>query len=568
MPIDENYNSGVNGKTPFPIVADPENIELNRLQLQYHGLPKTVVTVGRQRINLDDQRFVGSVGWRAERADFRCGAHRMGGRHEREGRHHLCLERRGPSGASTASVPVQQAIGGDNVFANLSLAARPVTLTGFAYLVDQDEPRADPQFAARPTAPASPAAMPFGDGKAELRAQLCTPERLCSAIPTPIPPNITLGDLGLEIRALRIGAGGYEVLGADNGVALTSFQTPLATLHKFQGWADKFLVTPPNGLRDAYGSIGYGWKKKGRSTRSACWPLITAIGSDRLNQHYGDEMQPPGVRQVRPLHSAGQICRLQRRSLCDRYTQGLAVTGVVDLTVKPHLIVIGNGMAGCRAVEEILARDRGSVPHHDLRRRAARELQPHHALAAARGREDASTTSSSTTTAGTPTTASTSSPAIRWWRSIARSRRSPHARAGSRATTSCCSRPAPIRSSSRCRAHDLQGVVTFRDMDDVDAMLRAASGGGDAVVIGGGLLGLEAAHGLSLRGMKVTVLHLMPTLMERQLDEAAGWLLKEALEARGQMILTGADTAEIYGKGQGRRRAAEGRARHPGRRSS
>ena len=89
---------------------------------------------------------------------------------------------------------------------------------------------------------------------------------------------------------------------------------------------------------------------------------------------------------------------------------------------------------------------------------------------------------------------------------------------------------------------DLPGVVTFRDLDDVDKMLAAAERGGNAVVIGGGLLGLEAAHGLSLRGMKVTVVHLMPTLMERQLDEAAGWLLKQALERRGQTILTGADT--------------------------
>jgi len=97
---------------------------------------------------------------------------------------------------------------------------------------------------------------------------------------------------------------------------------------------------------------------------------------------------------------------------------------------------------------------------------------------------------------------------------------------------------------------DLPGVIAFRDMDDVDTMLAAADAGGDAVVIGGGLLGLEAAHGLSLRGMKVTVIHLMPTLMERQLDEAAGWLLKQALEARGQTILTGADTAEIVGDGK------------------
>src|SRR3546814_17402531 len=78
----------------------------------------------------------------------------------------------------------------------------------------------------------------------------------------------------------------------------------------------------------------------------------------------------------------------------------------------------------------------------------------------------------------------------------------------------------------------LPGVVTFRDMDDVAAMLRAADESRNAVVIGGGLLGLEAAHGLSLRGMNVTVIHLMPTLMERQLDEAAGWLLKTALEGQ------------------------------------
>jgi nitrite reductase (NADH) large subunit len=97
---------------------------------------------------------------------------------------------------------------------------------------------------------------------------------------------------------------------------------------------------------------------------------------------------------------------------------------------------------------------------------------------------------------------------------------------------------------------DLPGVISFRDMKDVDAMLAAADRGGDAVVIGGGLLGLEAAHGLSLRGMKVTVLHLMPTLMERQLDEAAGWLLKTELERRGQTILTGADTAAIVGDGK------------------
>ena len=58
-----------------------------------------------------------------------------------------------------------------------------------------------------------------------------------------------LVDLGLNVSAWRLGLG-YEVLGADRGLPFTSFQTPLATLHKFQGWADKFTVTPPNGIQD------------------------------------------------------------------------------------------------------------------------------------------------------------------------------------------------------------------------------------------------------------------------------------------------------------------------------
>lgn len=93
----------------------------------------------------------------------------------------------------------------------------------------------------------------------------------------------------------------------------------------------------------------------------------------------------------------------------------------------------------------------------------------------------------------------------------------------------------------------LQGVVTFRDLDDVDAMKRAAETGGRAVVIGGGLLGLEAAAGLQRQGMEVSVVHLMPTLMERQLDAAAGELLAQTLRARGIEVLTAANTRHILG---------------------
>ena len=213
---------------------------------------------------------------------------------------------------------------------------------------------------------------------------------------------------------------------------------------------------------------------------------------------------------------------------------------------RPHLVVVGNGMAGCRAVEELLARD----PH---RYRVT--------IFGAEAHVNYNRIMLSPVLAGEKTFDEIVINGHDWYRDngveliagdpvaqIDRAAKTVTSRGGrtlgyDKLLIATGSDPFIIPVPGR----DLPGVVGFRDMNDVDAMLAAADRGGDAVVIGGGLLGLEAAHGLSLRGMKVTVLHLMPTLMERQLDEAAGWLLKSALEARGQTILTGADTAEILG---------------------
>ena len=93
----------------------------------------------------------------------------------------------------------------------------------------------------------------------------------------------------------------------------------------------------------------------------------------------------------------------------------------------------------------------------------------------------------------------------------------------------------------------LPGVITFRAMDDVDRMLNGAKAGRPAVVIGGGLLGLEAAYGLAKAGVRVTLLHLADRLMERQLDEPAAMLLKQAIESKGCEVLLGADTARVLG---------------------
>jgi len=99
---------------------------------------------------------------------------------------------------------------------------------------------------------------------------------------------------------------------------------------------------------------------------------------------------------------------------------------------------------------------------------------------------------------------------------------------------------------------DLPGVISYRDIHDTEAMIDAAQRYAHAVVIGGGLLGLEAANGLAVRGMQVTVVHIAPWLMERQLDETAGKLLQQSLEARGLKFLIGAQTQALIPGQDGR----------------
>ena len=96
--------------------------------------------------------------------------------------------------------------------------------------------------------------------------------------------------------------------------------------------------------------------------------------------------------------------------------------------------------------------------------------------------------------------------------------------------------------------HTLPGVMVYRDLDDVETMLSVSGSCQRAVVIGGGLLGLEAAAGLHEQGMHVTVVHLAEHLMEKQLDKPAGVLLEKAMRARGIDILTGANTSKINGE--------------------
>ncbi|MBL8512468.1 MAG: NAD(P)/FAD-dependent oxidoreductase, partial [Betaproteobacteria bacterium] len=104
---------------------------------------------------------------------------------------------------------------------------------------------------------------------------------------------------------------------------------------------------------------------------------------------------------------------------------------------------------------------------------------------------------------------------------------------------------------------DLKGVLTYRDIADTEAMIAAAGTMREAVVIGGGLLGLEAANGLKLRGMDVTVVHVMQWLMERQLDRTAAGLLQQSLEDKGLKFRLEAHTGALVGGDDGRVRAVQ-----------
>jgi Alginate export len=286
LAIVEDYNSGLNGK-PGPIIADPQNIELNRAQIQFTGLPKTVITAGRQRINLDDQRFVGNVGWRQNEQTFDAVRAEWSGIKGVKADLSYAWSQRTIWGVDGIGAR-QQAVGGDNIFANLGYKGKTFGVTAFAYLADLNEaPVLAFRLSSKTFGVRGNVALPLGKAKLNLVASYAAQSDYHNN-PNNSSADYLLGEAVLDVAGFKL-TGGYEVLGADNGVALSSFQTPFATLHKFNGTADKFLVTPPNGLRDLYLGAGYAF------TKVKVLPGLNAqvtwhqYKSDRLSQNYGTE---------------------------------------------------------------------------------------------------------------------------------------------------------------------------------------------------------------------------------------------------------------------------------------
>ncbi|MCP1289962.1 MULTISPECIES: nitrite reductase large subunit NirB [unclassified Chromobacterium] len=223
---------------------------------------------------------------------------------------------------------------------------------------------------------------------------------------------------------------------------------------------------------------------------------------------------------------------------------------------KPKLVVVGNGMAGIRTVEELLtlAPDLyditvfGAEPHPNYNR-----IQLSPVLAGEQTFDDI-VLNPRAWYAERGISLYTGKTVVE----LDRARRLVRADDGSvapydRLLLATGSLPVMLPLPGR----DLAGVIGYRDIRDTEAMLAASAGGGRAVVIGGGLLGLEAAYGLKQRGMDVTVVHLADWLLERQLDPAAAQLLQASLEARGLRFLLGRQTAALLDDGHGAVAAAK-----------
>lgn len=283
-----DYYDGVNGVAARPLVADPENIALYRAQVQYRT-KVVAITAGRQRIVLDDERFAGDVAFRQNAQTFDAvrvewtGLPKLKADVSYVGSVRTIWGIDG-KGARPTSIP------GDTVLANLAYATPLGTATGFAYLIDQDAAAVQGFRLSSQTYGARFAgAYPFGKTVKLAYQASYAHQTDYRRNPNSYAADYYFLDAALTLGGVKLG-GGYEELGASGGRALTSFQTPLATGFKFQGWANKFLTTPADGVRDAYAMVGYGVPAIGALKAVTVQAIYHRFESDRLVRHYGNEI--------------------------------------------------------------------------------------------------------------------------------------------------------------------------------------------------------------------------------------------------------------------------------------
>lgn len=275
-----DFNDTVNGKIRFPVVADPDNEEINQAWLSWKGAQGLAMKVGRQALNIDNQRFIGTVDWRQNDQTFDALSLDYTGMKKTTLRY-------GYIGNVNRVFGDDHPLGdldSDNHFINVSYQfSDALKLTGYGYWLDFD----------RLPARSSRTAGVRATGKTPLSPDWVFSYEAEFARQSDAGNNTSDYDESYYHIAPSFSAygwtlgAGYEALGGDGTDA---FQTPLATLHKFNGWADKFLDTPATGLEDAYISASYKVKDVHQALDGTILNVIYHDFSGNKRGDFGDEI--------------------------------------------------------------------------------------------------------------------------------------------------------------------------------------------------------------------------------------------------------------------------------------
>jgi hypothetical protein len=313
LPIQGNYREdpSVATKTTYPVVADPEDQEVNRFQLTNTSLPGTTLTLGRQRILLDDQRFVGNVGWRQNEQTF------DGLRVVNKSVANLVIDATYLDRVNRVYGPdsPQGHYEGDSGLLNVSYQTKAGKLTAFGYLLDFDNL---PKVPAAVRDSTSTYGVRFAGEKPVGKMKLAY--ALSYAQQSDYADNPLNFDLGYEFAEGTLTFKQFSVgLGAEimEGNGVKGFTTPLATLHKFQGWADKFLTTPANGIEDKYVTVGFTQKAVAGFDTLALATSYHDYAAEHIDGDYGSEID---------LSLTAKIKKVNLMLKFADYTQGALAT--------------------------------------------------------------------------------------------------------------------------------------------------------------------------------------------------------------------------------------------------
>jgi hypothetical protein len=289
----DNFNSGAGtspDRTQYPVVADPEGADLNQVYLDYQPGEGTRLRFGRQRINLDNQRFVGGVGWRQNEQTYDGFGLSMKSLPKTELSYHYVGQVNRVSGERSTTGKDQ----GNTHLLNAKIGLSSAwSLTPYAYYIDSDDTPTASTLTAGARATGSVA---VGGGSIALAAEYATQSDTADA-PVSYRADYYLVDaMWVMKNGLSLGVA-FESLGGDASVAGAAFRTPLATLHLFQGWADQFLTTPNAGIDDVHATVKYGFAKW---NLQATWHDFSAQSG---NESWGTEFDFSAVRNLGDKYS-------------------------------------------------------------------------------------------------------------------------------------------------------------------------------------------------------------------------------------------------------------------------